>query len=98
MNQVDKDTLLEHLSAAIEMVADKSLENDPEKAKLAIERARTMSELANTYTNVIKTEQDEKRIAIEAMEVAARWNYKRNEIPAVLGLTPPTERANNEAL
>lgn len=85
MNPIDKNTLLEHLSSAIEMLADKSLDNNPEATKLAIEKARAMSEVATTYTNVIKTDQEDKRIIIEAMNVAGRWNYQKNELPKVLG-------------
>lgn len=87
MNPIDKNTLLEHLSSAIEMLTDKSLQNNPEETKLAIEKARAMSELATTYVNVIKTDQDEKRIVIEAINVAGKWNYKNNELPSILGLS-----------
>lgn len=96
MHQIDKNTLLEHLSSAIEMLSDKKLDNDKEKTKLAIEKARTMSELANTYVNVIKTDQEEKRIIIDAMDIAGKWNYKRNELPDILGFR--SKEITNETL
>ena len=92
MNPVDKNTLLEHLSSAIEMITDKSLKNNPEETKLAIEKARALSELATNYVDIIKTDQEEKKIIIEAMNVAGKWNYNRNELPKALGFN--TEKSN----
>lgn len=85
MKQTGSMTILEHLACAMEDLNDKDFQKDPEEAKLLIEKSRALSELAARYTDVIRTDQEEKRIIIEAMNVAGKWNYDRKEFPKALG-------------
>lgn len=97
MKQVGKMSILEHLACAMEDLNDESFLEDPEKAKLQLNKARAISELASQYTEVIKTEQEEKKIIIEAMNVAGKWNYNPQELPKELGFKK-TQKNENETL
>lgn len=77
-------TILEHLACAMEDLNDKDFIKNPDQAKLLIEKSRAMSDLAAQYTDVIRTDQEEKRIIIDAMNVAGRYNYTTEEIKNVL--------------
>lgn len=96
MKQTGSMTILEHLACAMEDLNDENFQKDPEEAKLLIEKSRALSELAARYTDVIRTDQEEKRIIIEAMNVAGKWNYNKNELPKGLGFYP--EEKSNETL
>lgn len=96
MKQVGKMSVLEHLACAMEDLNDESFLENPEQAKLQIEKARAVSELAARYTDVIRTDQEDKRIIIEAMNVAGKWNYNKNELPKELGFK--TIAKENETL
>ena len=85
MKQVGKMSILEHLACAMEDLNDEDFLNDPDKAKLQLDKARAISELASQYTEVIRTEQEDKKIIIEAMNVAGKWNYNTKELPKELG-------------
>lgn len=91
MKQTGSMTILEHLACAMEDLNNEDFTKDPEQAKLLIEKSKAMSDLAAQYTNVIKTDQEEKRIIIEAMNVAGKWNYQKNEMTNLLGLTTETK-------
>lgn len=93
MKKTGRMSILEHLACAMEDLNDETFIDDPEKAKLLIEKSRALSELATQYTNVIKTDQEEKRLIIDAMDVAGKWNYNKNELPLALGF-----REKNETL
>lgn len=84
MKQVGKMSILEHIAMAMEDLEQENILDNPERAKLAIEKARSITDLAATYTNVIKTDQDEKRLMIEAMDVAGKWNYNKTELKQIL--------------
>lgn len=87
MKQTGSMTILEHLACAMEDLNSEDFTKDPEQAKLLIEKSKAMSDLAAQYTNVIKTDQEEKRIIIEAMNVAGKWNYQKNEMTELLRIT-----------
>lgn len=91
MKQTGSMTILEHLACAMEDLNDENFIDDPEKAKLLIEKSRALSELATQYTNVIKTDQEEKRLIIDAMNVAGKWNYNKDELPLALGFRKKNE-------
>lgn len=91
MKQVGKMSILEHLACAMEDLNDEDFLNDPDKAKLQLDKARAISELASQYTEVIRTEQEDKKIIIEAMNVAGKWNYNTNELPKELGFKTAKE-------
>ena len=95
MKQVGKMSILEHLACAMEDLNDESFLEDPEKAKLQLDKARAISELASQYTEVIKTDQEEKKIIIEAINVAGKWNYKPQDLPKELGFNK-TQKNENE--
>lgn len=84
MKQTGSMTILEHLACAMEDLNDKDFIKNPDQAKLLIEKSRAMSDLAAQYTDVIRTDQEEKRIIIDAMNVAGRYNYTTEEIKNVL--------------
>ena len=96
MKQVGKMSVLEHLACAMEDLNDESFLENPEQAKLQIEKARAITELASQYTEVIKTEQEEKKIIIEAMNVAGKWNYNPQDLPKELGFRK-IQKNENEA-
>lgn len=85
MKQTGSMSILEHLACAMEDLNNEDFLKNPEEAKLLIEKSRAVSELAAKYTDVIKTDQEDKRIIIEAMNVAGKWNYNKNELPKELG-------------
>lgn len=91
MKQVGKMSVLEHLACAMEDLNEESFLENPEQAKLQIEKARAITELASQYTEVIKTEQEDKKIMIEAMNVAGKWNYNTKELPKELGFKTAKE-------
>lgn len=84
MKQTGSMTILEHLACAMEDLNDKDFIKNPDQAKLLIEKSRAMSDLAAQYTDVIRTDQEEKRIIIDAMNVAGKYNYTTEEIKNVL--------------
>ena len=96
MKQVGKMSILEHLACAMEDLNDESFPADPEKAKLLLDKAKAISELASQYTDAIKTEQEEKKIIIEAMNVAGKWNYNPQDLPKELGFRK-IQKNENEA-
>lgn len=89
MKQTGSMTILEHLACAMEDLNNEDFTADPEQAKLLIEKSKALSDLAAQYTNVIKTDQEEKRIIIEAMNVAGKWNYQKNEMAELLKIMEP---------
>ena len=96
MKQVGKMSILEHLACAMEDLNDESFLENPEQAKLQIEKARAITELASQYTEVIKTEQEEKKIIVEILDVAGKWNYNLKELPKELGFK--SARSLNDSL
>lgn len=96
MKQVGKMSVLEHLACAMEDLNDESFLENPEQAKLQIEKARAITELASQYTEVIKTEQEEKKIIVEILDVAGKWNYNLKELPKELGFN--SARISNDSI
>lgn len=96
MKQVGKMSVLEHLACAMEDLNDISFLENPEQAKLQIEKARAITELASQYTEVIKTEQEEKKIIVEILDVAGKWNYNLKELPKELGFN--SARISNDSI
>ena len=96
MKQVGKMSVLEHLACAMEDLNDESFLENPEQAKLQIEKARAITELASQYTEVIKTEQEEKKIIVEILDVAGKWNYNIKELPKELGFN--STRISNDSI
>lgn len=96
MKQIGKMSVLEHLACAMEDLNDESFLENPEQAKLQIEKARAITELASQYTEVIKTEQEKKKIIIEILDVAGKWNYNIKELPKELGFN--SARISNDSI
>lgn len=96
MKQVGKMSVLEHLACAMEDLNDESFLENPEQAKLQIEKARAITELASQYTEVIKTEQEKKKIIVEILDVAGKWNYNIKELPKELGFN--SARISNDSI
>lgn len=96
MKQIGKMSILEHLACVMEDLNDESFLENPEHAKLQIEKARAITELASQYTEVIKTEQEEKKIIVEILDVAGKWNYNLKELPKELGFN--SARISNDSL
>lgn len=96
MKQIGKMSVLEHLACAMEDLNDESFLENPEQAKLQIEKARAITELASQYTEVIKTEQEKKKIIVEILDVAGKWNYNIKELPKELGFN--SARISNDSL
>lgn len=96
MKQVGKMSILEHLACAMEDLNEESFLENPEQAKLQIEKARAITELASQYTEVIKTEQEEKKIILEAMDIAGKWDYNIKDLPKELGFN--SARISNDSI
>ena len=96
MKQVGKMSILEHLACAMEDLNEESFLENPEQAKLQIEKARAITELASQYTEVIKTEQEKKKIIVEILDVAGKWNYNIKELPKELGFN--SARISNDSI
>lgn len=96
MKQIGKMSVLEHLACAMEDLNDESFLENPEQAKLQIEKARAITELASQYTEVIKTEQEKKKIIVEILDVAGKWNYNIKELPKELGFN--SARISNDSI
>lgn len=96
MKQIGKMSVLEHLACAMEDLNEESFLENPEQAKLQIEKARAITELASQYTEVIKTKQEEKKIILEAMDIAGKWNYNIKDFPKELGFN--SARISNDSI
>ena len=81
------ETIKEHLCEMMERLLDDSLFEDPEKAKVEIERAKTLNSIVASTLDIQKIEVEKKRTVVEAMDVAGRWNYKIGEIKQMLDET-----------
>lgn len=67
----DKTTELEDvLLNQIEMLNDDSLLENPEKAKLAIEKSKSIAELTNSFIGVRGSVQAETRLKLDAVKIA----------------------------
>lgn len=95
MKKTGSMSILEHLACAMEDLNDEHFIDNPEKAKLLIEKSRALTELATQYTEVIKCDQEEKRLVIDAMNVAGKWNYQLKGIPKRLTLESLQERTDD---
>ena len=58
----------------IEMLNDESLNNTPEKAKIAVDKSKQISELANSYIGLKNFELSERRLQLDAVKIAMSDN------------------------
>lgn len=68
-------TSIEELEKAllgqIELLGEDGILDDPEKAKLAIEKSKTMAELTNSFIGIQNSKQNEAKLRLEAAKFAS---------------------------
>jgi len=96
MEQIGKMTLLEHIACAMEDLNNEDFCEDKKKAQLLIDKARGISELAATYNEAIKIQQEEKRIMLSAFKLCKQMNLTPTEMNNFI--SGKTQAIENEKL